>query len=69
MAIEKVTMMVCDNPSCGEYFRHSKEEPAPGYHLGKGYWVWGGGGPIPSVYAHSSECIVPAIEAAIERAR
>lgn len=62
MALEKVTMMSCDNPDCDYREEHTKEEPASGYHLGRGYWVLGGGGPIPATYAHSLECVVPALQ-------
>lgn len=62
MALVKVMMMQCDNPNCGERFEHSKEDPAPGYHLGKGFYVLAGGGPIPSIFACHLECIAPAVE-------
>jgi hypothetical protein len=66
MATRKAIIMECDAPGCYESFEHSKDEPAPGYHFAKGYWVLGGGGPIPGFYAHAKECIVPAMEYVIE---
>lgn len=66
MANVRVTMKECDNPECRERFEHTTEEPAPGYHIGKGYWVLSGGGPIPATYACSTECITPALEHMIE---
>lgn len=57
----RVTVMVCDNPDCDDSYRHTKEEPAYGFHLGKGFWSQGGGGPIPATYACSEECIGPAV--------
>jgi hypothetical protein len=68
MGIKKVTIMECDNPSCHNWFFHTNDDPAPGYHLGKGFWVMGGGGPIPATYACSPECIGVAVQANIERA-
>ncbi|QNJ55990.1 hypothetical protein SEA_RASPUTIA_100 [Microbacterium phage Rasputia] len=75
MAKQKITVEICDNPRCkkGDGQRPYSEEIFPedpstmGYHLGKGHWVLGGGGPIPATYACSKECIVPAIEAQIDR--
>jgi len=52
----------CDNPECGYMEVYSKDEPATGYHFGKGYWALAGGGPIPAFYAHRKECILPALE-------
>jgi hypothetical protein len=65
----KVTMLECDNPGCSNEYEHSKDDPAPGYHLGKGYWIVGGGGPIPATYACSPECITPAVLHNISEAR
>ena len=75
MSKKKVTVEVCDNPRCkqgdGQFpyqEEFSKEEPAMGFHLGKGTWTHGGGGDyVPPTYACSKECIVPAIEANISR--
>lgn len=64
---ERVTIQTCDNPQCGEWFIDSREEPAPGYHLGSGFWCMGGGGPIPATYACSVDCIAPGIRHNIER--
>ena len=67
----KVTEESCDNPECSysEIVEGGKHgEPATGYHFGRGFWVMGGGGPIPAFYAHEEACIVPAMNAAIERA-
>lgn len=61
MARSKVSYETCDNPTC-TYGQVIDEEGAEGYHFGKGYWVLGGGGPIPAFYAHDTECIVPAME-------
>jgi hypothetical protein len=70
MTQQKVIMMVCDNPTCRSRYEHSKEEPALGYHLGKGLWADdGGGGPIPATYACSLECIGPAVEHTIRESR
>lgn len=69
MSTQKVTMMECDNPNCNYREEHSKEEPASGYHLGKGYWVLGGGGPIPATYAHTEGCILPAVLHMIDEAQ
>lgn len=66
MGTRRATIMECDNPSCDEEYEHTTEDPAPGYHLGKGYWVIGGGGPIPKVYAHDKDCIGPAVQHVIE---
>lgn len=54
-------MLSCDNPDCDNEMETSKEEPAPGYHIGKGFWVMGGGGPIPATYACSDECVGKAV--------
>lgn len=67
MAKRKVTMEGCDNPECPTEYEHDAQDPSPGYHLGKGYWSLGGGGPIPATYACSEECIVPAVLAQIDR--
>ena len=70
MGKQRVTMMVCDNPACRNRHEHSKEEPALGYHLGKGFWAdEGGGGPLTSVYACSTECITPAVMHVIRESR
>jgi hypothetical protein len=68
MSRERVTVMSCDNPACNERYEHSKDEPAPGYHLGKGYWVLAGGGPIPATYACSADCISAAVDHQIDEA-
>jgi hypothetical protein len=76
MAKNKVTVEVCDNPRCeggpgGRPYREEvipSEEPAMGYHLGRGILIWGGGSPIPATYAHDEKCIVPAIQANLFRA-
>lgn len=70
MGKQRITVMVCDNPACGKQFPHSTEEPAYGYHLGKGFWADdGGGGPLTSIYACSPECIVPAVMHSIKESR
>lgn len=61
--------MACDNPNCLNRYEHTKDDPAPGYHLGKGFWVEGGGGPIPATYACSAVCIAPAILETIRKAQ
>lgn len=67
MGKRKAVMMDCDNPRCNVSNEHTSMDPAPGYHLGKGAWHdFGGGGPIPAVYAHSKACIQPAVEAVID---
>ena len=68
MGKRKALMEQCDNPNCQTSYEFDKEDPNPGYHLGKGVYVLGGGGgPIPATYACSTECIVPAIDANIDR--
>lgn len=66
MGKRKVDMEYCDNPKCDYAEEVSKDSPASGYHFGRGYWVLGGGGPIPPFYAHHEDCIVPAMQAVIE---
>jgi hypothetical protein len=68
MSFRKTTMIACDNPDCENEYEYDKEDPAPGYHLGKGFWVQAGGGPIPATYACCASCLAPAIDANIERA-
>lgn len=65
MAQRKAIVEVCDNPDCDFEYVVEKSAPSPGFHLGKGYWVLAVGGPLPAIYAHSYDCIVPAIEYAI----
>lgn len=60
------TMEHCDNPDCNNSYLVSRDEPAPGFHLGKGFYVLGGGGPIPATYACSYSCIKLAIRHMIE---
>lgn len=69
MAKERQTVEVCDNPTCDSdpQVVDEQEPYAQGYHLGKGSWHLGGGGPIPKTYACSSGCIAPAVLANIER--
>lgn len=68
MARERVTEESCDNPACNyAEVIGADRESATGYHFGKGYWILGGGGPIPAFYAHQQECIVPAMEHMIEK--
>lgn len=59
----------CDNPEC-DYDQIIESgrgaEGAIGYHFGKGYWVLGGGGPIPAFYAHEEACILPALKAVMD---
>lgn len=57
----------CDNPNC-DYSEVVDDVFEPqGYHFGRGYWAGDhGGGPIPKFYAHSEECILPALKAVIE---
>lgn len=69
MSKRTATMMQCDNPTCRTEYEHTKDDPAPGYHLGKGLLIAGGGVFIPATYACSPECIVPAIQHNIEEAR
>ena len=67
---QKATLEWCDNPDCGYSETATAIEPeTSGYHLGKGYWADGGGGPIPAFYAHRIECVVPALKYVIEEAR
>jgi hypothetical protein len=70
MARERVIAESCDNPQCDyEQIIDGSGEPASGYHFGSGknftgvagIWVLAGGGPIPAFYAHTEECIVPAL--------
>lgn len=60
------SMIECDNPSCNNAYPHTKDDPAPGYHLGKGEWCNAGGGPIPAFYACDIECVKPALLDVIE---
>lgn len=62
---KKETVIYCDNPDCDEWYVEGMDE-VPGYHFLKGYWVLGGGGPIPRTYACSDACIVPALRHTIE---
>lgn len=62
MTKERATIEYCDNPNCLDRQVVTSDEPAVGYHFGKGFWVLGGGGPIPAFFAHSKECIIPALE-------
>ena len=62
MSTRKATLIECDSPSCDTEYEHTKSEPAPGYHLGRGYWVFAGGGPIPATYACSADCIQAAVD-------
>lgn len=70
MAKKKATVMVCDNPDCGNTRLTSREDPALGYYLGKGvmHESWGGG-PIGETYACSYQCVAPAIAHILEVAR
>jgi hypothetical protein len=66
----KVVLEQCDNPSCRhEAIVDDSGEGGDGFHFGKGYWVNGGGGSIPAIYAHSRECILPAFDAAMKEKR
>lgn len=70
MARGKVTVERCDNPECAyKEVLGDDREPATGYHFGKGYWVFGGGGPVPAFYAHQKDCILPALEYVIDPER
>lgn len=62
MTRRRETVEYCDNPKCDYSEIVTPDEPATGFHFGKGFWILGGGGPIPAVYAHSEECILPAIQ-------
>lgn len=63
MATKKVQVMQCDNPECRAEAITSKEEPAFGFYIQRGFWATGsGGGPLRNIYACSVECITPAIE-------
>lgn len=67
----KATVETCDNPTCrySEVIDNERgADGASGYHFGKGWWVMGGGGPIPAFYAHEVSCIVPAMQHVIEKA-
>lgn len=62
MAKSKVAIESCDNPNCSTRYEIDRTEPlVPGFHLGKGSWINGGGDYIPPTYACSKECIVPAV--------
>jgi hypothetical protein len=70
MARSKVTLETCDNPQCGyEQMIDTSGEPAQGYHFTKGFWVLGGGGPIPAFYACSKACIVRALDRVMDGGR
>lgn len=67
MGKRKTTLIECDNPNCATAYEYDKNDPAIGYHLGKGVQHAGGGGwPIPEVYACRKECIELAVLAAID---
>ena len=66
MATRKATMEICDNPACDVERETSKDEPAFGYHIDRGFVVMSGGGrAIPRVYACSFECLAAAVQARI----
>lgn len=57
----------CDNPNCDYEEEVNRDDPAAtGYHFMRGYYVLAGGGPIPPFYAHSEDCIVPAMRAVMD---
>ena len=63
MSRTRQTLEECDNPSCDHAeIVFAGEEGATGYHFGKGYFILGGGGPIPAFYAHDDSCILPALQ-------
>lgn len=68
MAKRRETVEHCDAPGCDYWELVGPGEAAEGYHFGRGFWVSGGGGMIPRFYAHSEECVLPALRAVIERA-
>lgn len=62
MGKRRATVEQCDNPECGYEQIVERGEPAQGYHLGKGqYDLDWGGGLLKPIYAHSLDCIKPAI--------
>lgn len=68
MGKQRVTAMVCDNPDCEQMFIVDDEGIALGYYFGKGMWHGGaGGGPLPAIYVHKLDCLVPAVQAAMQR--
>lgn len=68
MATMKIEIITCDNPDCDTEERYDKDDLPTGYHLSGGIFIMNGGGPIPKVYACSEDCLVPAINAAIDEA-
>lgn len=66
----KETIERCDNPNCNTfYIDHRGDEPSPGYHFGRGFFVGGGGGgPLRAFYACTMDCILPAAKAVKEEA-
>ena len=66
MRTRKVTFLQCDNPLCDSEYEHSRDEPAPGYHFGKGVAVLGGGAPIVPFYACRKECVLNALAMALD---
>lgn len=66
MAKRRETVERCDAPGCDYFEVVFTGESAMGYHFGRGFWVQGGGGPIPAFYACSEEHIVSAMQAVID---
>lgn len=71
MSTRTVKLQECDNPKC-DFAQVVDDEPATGFHFGNdahaaGFYILAGGGPIPSFYAHTRKCILPAFDAAMER--
>lgn len=73
MAKRKATIEICDNPDCESEIQTQLVDGVNaiiGFHLGKGSYAqdWGGG-PLPAIFACSTDCIVAAIEHKIYEGR
>ena len=69
MGKKKITAMKCDNPECRALVAPEDEFSEPqGIYLGRGHYTmeWGGG-PLPALFACSTDCVGPAVEEALGR--
>lgn len=70
MSKHKITVERCENPTCSNEAEVVPGEVTPGVAVGRGVYYDGFvGGPLPAIYACSVECLSPAVQAAIEKAR
>lgn len=68
MASRTVKMLECDNPQCSARFPHTKEDPAPGVFIDRGWWDLSGGGSFAKAYACSWDCLEPAVREVAQEA-